>query len=412
MFLLSRMNKKSLIFLGIVVFILGSSFYFYKIKSSKIEIISLEKVAEIIKLSNCNNLEKNKILVCWDNLVKNTAKEQGVSTSLKILSFIYNNPKLSANCHSFAHTIGGEAYLQFEKNNKIDISPEMNFCGFGFYHGFMEELFVKGGDIQTARDLCYYMDKQTGNKWQSTSGACFHGIGHGVVDGENRSDWGNAQVLIKPGLELCDKVAATNLEHYRCYGGVFNSIDIAFSSGEYGLELSKEDAINFCESQKVQYQGACYSDMAASFIMRNTSEDLLKAAKLISSIKEDSNAIEAMRIAAAYKARALISKGDFNFKNIIETCKSIQNRLIINCIKGFGAGLVEFGPPGKEQEKAFEFCGNAILKQEEKNACSEEVIGLLRVALSEKQFNMVCIQAGDKLGMEWKDFCLNNVKIQ
>ena len=377
------MNKKILIFLGLVI-ILGSTFYFLKIKSLPKETTLL---SDTQLYGGCNEIKNddNKIRQCWDNLVRDTAQNKGIAYAMQILTELSNNPLFAKECHSYTHTIGGEAYLEFKKSNNINISPAMNYCGFGFYHGFMEMLFAKGGNIQIARDLCSYMDKQISNPAKYEYGACFHGIGHGVVDGSNKKDWGNAQALIAPGLKLCDEVAVTDEEHYRCYSGAFNSISIAYVSNQYGLNVDKKDPLKFCKQQKEQYRRACYADVAV-IIMHETSDDLAKAIKLIESIPEDEYAIEAIKNSAGLKARVFTG----NLKDIITTCKSTQDRLRMACIKGFGSGLVEFGPANKEHTRAFEFCGSSLLNDEEKTICFKDVFSLLGSSRNREKLNTLC----------------------
>jgi hypothetical protein len=343
----------------------------------------------------CENMEEEKKIQCWDDLVREAVRTKGVGYSVHLLAELYSDAQFAVNCHVFAHTIGGEAYFEFKKNNKIDISPEMNYCGFGFYHGFMETLLAKGESIQFARDLCAYMDKQLNNPSGYAGGACFHGIGHGLVDGSDKRAWGNAQALLEPGLELCDKVAVTAEEHYRCYSGAFNSISIAYSSEQWGLVNRPEDPLKLCREQKEQYKKACYSDMAVA-LMDAVSNDLAKAVKFIEPIKELPYANTAMKNAAGLLARPMVSRG-FDYTNVIETCKTVQDRLRAACFRGFGAALVEFGEPGKEYARAFEFCGNAALNGEEKLGCFTDALSVLSASVDAEQLDVICGKVEENL---------------
>lgn len=180
-----------------------------------------EKISEI-DTTNCDGLtEENEAWPCWDELLRETIGNNGVAYVMNLLPELVTNPTFAAVCHSMTHTIGNLAYPEFRKNQKLETSPNMNYCGFGFYHGFMEGLFERGGNIQEARELCEYLEKQANNELGATIGACFHGIGHGVVDGSNKRDWGDPQALVDPGLELCDRVGVTKEELNRCYSGAF-----------------------------------------------------------------------------------------------------------------------------------------------------------------------------------------------
>ncbi len=396
------MNKRYLIFLMIACLFLFLFFAFYFSNFVKSNIKINLSVEEKFDLGNCDDAknDKTQMLHCWDDLVKNAVKSGGVAHSLNLLAKLYENPIFAENCHSFTHSIGGAAYDEFKKNNKIDISPKMNYCSFGFFHGFMEELFFKGEDIQTARDLCAYMDNQTDNVLKYTSGACFHGIGHGVVDGEKKADWGNPKALARPGLELCDKVVRNAEEGYRCFSGVFNSIAIAFSGHQYGLVLNMKDPFKFCREGEEKYKRACYAEMAAA-IMNSFSSDLLKTAQTTENIKEDFYAKEVIKNAAGVKVSKLIGIGDFNFPEIVKECQSLSERLRSTCIRGFGASLIEFGQPGNSYLRAFEFCGQSTLTDEQKLGCFSDSIGLLRVTVNVEQFTMMCKKVEEK----YRHFC-------
>jgi len=383
------MNKKYLIFTIICFLLLSVVFYFFKISRDEV-IIPLQQDVKL-DLGNCDNFNDNKSeqLNCWDDLVRSSVENYGIAYSLNVLAKLYENPIFATNCHSFTHTIGRAAYLQFTKNNKIEVSPKMNYCSFGFYHGFMEELFAKGGDIKTAQDLCYYMDSQTDNVLKYTSGACFHGMGHGVVDGSNKKDWGNAKAIAEPGLELCNKVISNDEEGYRCYSGVFNSIAIAYSGKQYGLILDSKDPFRVCREEEDKYGRACYAEMAAA-VMNLVSNDLLKTAQTTENIINDSYAKEVIKNAAGVKVSKIIENTDFDFSIIIKECQSMPERLQISCIRGFGASLIEFGQPGNSYLKAFEFCSEKTLTDEQKLGCFSDSIGLLRVTVNAEQFNMMC----------------------
>ncbi len=396
------MKEKLLIFIGLAVLLSGS----YLVKTKTIDPRgSLRETTEF--KSGCEDFEGDDIKMkqCWDNLILDTAQTKGVGYSMQMLTNLYSNPKFAKECHNFSHTIGGEAYIEFKKNNKIDISPAMNFCGFGFYHGFMEMLFAKGGNIQVARDLCNYMDKQTNSPEPYAYGACFHGIGHGVVDGSNKKDWGNAQALIDPGLKLCEQVAITDEEHYRCYSGAFNSISIAYTSRQYGLKVDPENPLKFCKEQKEKYKLSCYADVAV-IIMNETSHNLEKAIKLISPIVENEYAIMAMKNVAGLRARTFTTENNTtdSLKEIVKICKSGEDRIVTACIRGFGAGLVEFGPPNKEHIRSFEFCGNSLLNEEEKGACYRDVFNILSGSKTREYLNRICGTLEEK----YRNMCQNN----
>ncbi len=350
-----------------------------------------------VNLGDCESIKNNetKQVQCWDDLVRSATAAQGPAYALRLMAALYDNPVFAGSCHSFTHTIGASAYYEFKKTNKIDVSKEMNFCGFGFFHGLMETLIADGGTVQTARDLCASMDKASGSPWKSTGGACFHGIGHGLVDGSDKKVWGNPQALVAPGLELCDEIAVTFEEHYRCYSGAFNSMSIAYSSKLWGLETDPIDPLKFCREQKEQYKTACYSDMTVA-VMRVVNDDVAKAAKYAEAVKEDEYAAEVMKNSTELKVRTYVEKGDYNFKEIINVCHTVQDRLRLPCIIGFAIGLVEFGPPENEHITSLSFCNEPGLVDDERRTCFKYVVDSLRVTVSPDELKSICQKIDEK----------------
>lgn len=367
-------------------------------------VIKVLERTEKLNLGDCEDIdtggESDKVLQCWDEMIREAAQEKGVGYSMQLLAKFYKDPVFARNCHNFSHTIGGEAYFEFKKKGELEMSPEMNYCGFGFYHGFMETLFAKGDSIQLARDLCAYMDGQIDNPLQYARGACFHGIGHGVVDGSDKGAWGNAQALLEPGLKLCNAVAITDEEHFRCYSGAFNSISIAYSGDNYGLSIDPKDPLRLCREQEEKYRRACYADMAVA-VMDVAADDLARAAKLVESVEEDPYAMETMKNVAGLSVRPMLGAGDTDFKKVILTCKSVQDRLRLSCIRGFGAALIEFGEPGREYARSFEFCGNPVLSDDEKRACFRDSIYLIRATVKAGEMEVVC----GELDAKFRDLC-------
>jgi hypothetical protein len=401
------MNKKFSLFIIIVVLLLFSFFYFLKTKELS-QNLKTTNNDEVINLGDCDNIknDESKTKKCLADLIRSSVENKGMAYGMKLFVKLYENPVFAANCHDYSHIIGEAAYFDFKKNNKIDISPAMNYCYFGFFHGFMEPLFAKGDDIQVARDLCTYMDKQIDIPYHNTYGACLHAIGHGVVDGSNRKAWGNAQAIADPGLKICDQVAIGTEDAFRCYSGVYNSISLAILQKKYGLTENIDDPLEFCKKQKDKYKRACYSDAGATRILLFVSHDLRKAAKIFETIKEDEYAFTAMFDTVQLEADEYMKHKAYSFEEMVNICRSIQDRMRIACIKGWGSGLAEFGKPNEEHAQASLFCGNSLLTEEEKRSCFVNVFGFLRATKKPETFIEICGKIGKIAGDKWKDLCL------
>ena len=137
-------------------------------------------------------------------------------------------------CHGWGHILGEAAYTLYSNGEQFELRPEAAYCGYGFFHGFMETLLFSTGNISEAQNFCAEVDaKIAGRVASSGSTACYHGIGHGVTDGTDPRLWGDADTMVAPGLLLCEKVSESDFQEYLCATGVFNAIEILSTDEKY-----------------------------------------------------------------------------------------------------------------------------------------------------------------------------------
>ncbi len=309
---------------------------------------------------------------CWEEALSRIIEKDGIDDAFEELARLYEaEPDFAGECHSYAHLIGQAAYAEFASGGEFPVSPKTTYCGFGFYHGAMEAMLARTGNLKEARSLCAYMDRALAGRAANAGLACFHGIGHGVMDGADRRAWGSEEKLISPALSLCDEISSAAQEYYRCYSGVFNSLGIAYSSELYGLKLPREDPLKICRSQAEARKLACYTDMM-TVLMVIAGDDLTSAARFVAAISEDRFATPAMSTLASLAVRQRLQTNDY--QDAITACHSLEERLRAPCISGFGGGLMEFGEPNKEYKKAFRFCEMPALSSEERKACFENAV--------------------------------------
>lgn len=325
---------------------------------------------------------------CGDELITYKLHNEGLASAMTTLGELYNRDSFWAqNCHELSHLIGEQAYLEFSRKGAIPIGPETGYCGYGFFHGFMEGLFAREGDIEEARRLCAYMQNQVSDTTKFIGKACFHGIGHGLVDGSDKKSWGDPLKLLQPGLDMCDKVARTVEEHDQCYSGSFNSIWIAIGSNLWGLKIDKIKPYALCEQLEIKYGKACYAD-AMIAVMKVTDRNLKTGFKFVEKIKENEYALSAGNMLSALTSRDYIDKT--KWPDVIAVCHSLQKRLVTGCLVSFAAGLVEFGEPNKEYIKAIKFCQSPDLSVEEKDFCFQRLISYFNVIYSPKKLKDLC----------------------
>jgi len=82
----------------------------------------------------------------------------GVKEAFTLVKYLYDvDPTSRASCHTLTHYIGSQAYRLFAKHTPFTLSPEIAYCSYGFYHGFAEELFRRGGNVSSAAEFCAYV---------------------------------------------------------------------------------------------------------------------------------------------------------------------------------------------------------------------------------------------------------------
>jgi len=294
---------------------------------------------------------------CLNDLIERAGKEN-IDAGLDMLAQVYTRDQEFANsCHGTTHTLGEFAYDDFKNETNFSLSPKTAYCGFGFFHGFMEALLAEGGDIGEARRFCDWADGDLHDATAGVSVACYHGIGHGIVDGSDTATWGDVDAFIAPGLKLCDTLG-DNLEHKtRCASGVFNSLGGAFFEPKYRLPLDNSDPYAICRTQKLEYQKkACYDQMN-SYVVPSTQSFAEALALAATTPEKEYRQLTVTTVAALAAKQTLASNSDA--ARDLGACLRLETGLRVTCANGFANGLIEFGLPGDEFTIPLAACAEA-----------------------------------------------------
>lgn len=349
--------------------------------------------------TKCINEEKK--YGCWRDSLLSTLSDRGLSDSYDLLANFYNtDPEFVSECHGFTHEMGEQAYNIYKYNKKIDLTPKTSYCGYGFYHGFMEALLQTNGNIKEAEDFCSYADKQLLQFNKKTNVACYHGIGHGAVDGSGETVWENSQEFISSALKICKAVSSSSEQIYQCGTGVFNSLAIALNSDSFNLNFSGNPYL-ICKNQEKNFKRACYEQMNTRVASISTL-DLAKGVKLVSEIPERAYAVYAMEQLAPATISGRVGKNsDFSYE--IGVCKSLLNHLSKPCIEGLVGGILEFGKPDFEYVEAMGLCSK-VGENEYKDHCMKYVISSLRILYSDEKITEIC----SNLEGRYSAYCSNS----
>lgn len=325
---------------------------------------------------------------CWQKTIQEKLRNSDLDAAFAALDgFTKQNPSRLGDCHGLSHEIGEEAYRLFNRNKDFALSPKTSYCGYGFYHGFMEMLVHTTGDMAQARAFCNYTDEKLKYFVADAGGACIHGIGHGSVDDvpEPRA-WGNMQAIVEPSLALCERISTDTSQLFRCASGAFNALEILSDSGQYKLSANQDDPFWICREQPEKYKRACYTQflVSAMFVSHN---DFPRTAQFIDTIKEDAYAKETLAGLAVERARLQ----EIDYDKTIAWCRSLAARFRISCITGFAEGFLKYGPPESEYVKALDFCASPLLSEKEKKPCFDRVLSILRNFYTAAKSREICL---------------------
>lgn len=328
---------------------------------------------------------------CWQKIIQQELRGNNLDAAFTALdAFTKQNPSALGDCHGLSHEIGEEAYRLFNRKKDFALSPKTSYCGYGFYHGFMETLVHTTGDMAQARAFCDYADKKLKIFIADAGGACIHGIGHGSVDDvPDPALWGSAQKIVEPALGLCERVAQNQDELFRCASGAFNALEILSDSGKYNLSPDRRDPFSICREQPEKYKRACYTQflVAAMLVAGN---DFSQTARFIDTIEEDAYAKETLVGLSVERVRLR----ETDYGTTVEWCRALTKRFHLSCVTGFAEGFLKYGPPEAEYVRAIDFCGSNLLSEEERRLCFDRVLSILRNFTTVAKAREICLSVG------------------
>jgi len=368
--------------------IVGVSFLFLD-KNKQPDIINK---AAITDLDKCKD-SQNKI-GCWSDLLDVVLENEGIKAAWDIYVRLYDTePVFAENCHDFTHKVGDAAYDKYSKGEDFEVTSQVAYCSYGFFHGFMEIMLQKEGNFDGAHEFCDYLEEKLRGQ-TSVLSSCLHGIGHGVTDGSDPRAYGSVDALIGPGKDLCEKIGRDDYGKQICGTGVFNSLELMYFEPKYKLKLNYDDPFFDCRRQtKPYFKQACYNNFKV-LVMKISDMDFRKAADYIEDIKEDFYAQSAIDSLATYNGYFILRNLDYKYA--IDICHDLQPRLHEDCIAGLGAGFMTGGEPDREYIKAVELCKSPDITGKESEACFRRVLHASSLRYSPDKHKEVCQLAGSK----------------
>jgi len=336
------------------------------------------------KLKSCQNITNLGLKTqCEEEAINIILALKGTDAAFEaVVKLSEQNPNFRASCHSFAHEIGQFAYQLFKNKKDFEISPKITICNYGFYHGFMEALVQQTGNFQEARDFCAVINTQLEKHGLYLTGECYHGIGHGTVDQHSAEQWSDPEKVVNTSIELCKKVASNDKQLVDCSSGVFNGVANLYSSGQYGLITNKDDLFWICRKQDERIQKTCYGFMART-LLKMTNSNLAQAIDLASRTAP-TNYLENII------ANITVLPSNVSEEELVNLCRSLDEKTEIACLKGYTISLLQSGQPGKEYRDPINFCESELLTPEERNMCFENILPQLKNYYPQDKLEEIC----------------------
>ncbi len=344
-------------------------------------------------------IEKNT--QCWEKMMLETLDTKGVEATFnQLVSLAQLEPNFSSDCHAFSHLIGERAYRLYVAKDNFELTPATALCGYGFYHGFMETMLLTTGNIDEARSFCKLVDEKLSGKASQASTACYHGTGHGAIDGSDPTAWGDVDAMMAPGFKICGLLAQNDLEKYLCDTGVFNAIEILSADAKYGLQELREDPFAMCNTQLVFRREGCYANMMP-LVMLKFGNDFQKSIDYVNANMIDNDVVaidghtvnDLTTIGLLFEYIRLYGDTDGYQEKGILFCHQQMEDDRLPCIEGISGGHLKYGKPGVEYVKNLEFCANPLLVSDEKDICYSYMLQHLSGRYDKEDTQSICAKA-------------------
>ncbi len=332
--------------------------------------------------------ESSQKIICWKKIIDKDLSKGDLNRAMDTVSVGYAKDfDFAKNCHDFMHSVGKTAYDLFSGGKSFTVGEKTRYCAYGFYHGFMESLVSRSGDISMARSFCAKVDKELANSAPGAKLACYHGIGHGWTNVHDPQMVGNERAMVAPALGLCEKITQDSEELKICATGVFDSISIGYYNEEGGLKIKKEDPYWLCKEQNDKYKTPCYMDLTPAIVWLGDYK-LDKSLQYIQHVEPKYRDLVVETIAE--DVVRFIIRENLNVGDQVGVCRSLGLKQNLICIGGIAKGYLQFGAPGREEEAGLNFCETGGLNEQEKDYCYSKLIGIIKFSVPKDRYEKVC----------------------
>lgn len=225
-----------------------------------------ETTANCVKRGEENSLLKQD--ECWVEEFHNVYKELGEEAMFAVIdTYVQNDEMFNRNCHDTMHGVGDFIYDTYKETGDPILHPGTSYCGYGFYHGFIERMIEEEGSYTASVQYCERIAEDPRHLapgyGQQAQNACQHGFGHSLFDTLPGTLWGDIDAMVGKNLTQCSELFPEEPAHFQCATGVFNALMLALANNWYELsyDLILDDPYRLCRETTDFYKPACYIDM-------------------------------------------------------------------------------------------------------------------------------------------------------
>lgn len=351
----------------------------------------------------CNSNDKVNEEKCFDLQIRQAVDTEGLESAYKLFSKLYEEGKAPAGCHWTAHLIGEAAYEKYKKGKDIPIDKATSYCGYAYYHGFLEKLLRDNPDPSYAKKFCEDVSQKFSQDPQAADN-CYHGIGHGFTEEPpDKKVWGDADAMLKPGLKVCEYLFGnTEIKWEICATGVYTVVTKFIRESKYGFNFFDEkDPFAFCRTQPKRYHRACFGEFAAK-LDSITNWDIGKVKIFADEIDDLPLAQIVVRTAVGAMMQRDIVKNEHN--NYVLGCRKYDENLKKSCLEGIIWGFLLHGEPEKEYVSILKFCKSTLLNKSEQDFCFQQALKHFQRIYTKEKIKKIC----QGIAKRYKDDCLNN----
>lgn len=364
--------------------------------------------------ATCDQGEKdvNQLMYCWGNKAKQITRAQGFDAVFDWFAEMHaTDPVFRNNCHDVTHVVGEVAYEAFENDHKTITRPETSYCGYGFYHGFIEVALASYGQEyeQRAREYCDVIGEsqsfETSHAATAARDACDHGIGHAIFDSLNSSTWGDPPRMIRIGHDICSRIYHDDEKRQiSCGSGISNALAKAFTWERYYLSMPEEDPTPLCKPLERKYQRFCFMELGLHFA-RATYDDLEDIISYFMSFNDKE--MTAGTIEAIVDDEIRYTSLDDDIPGIHRICDSLADETYTkNCITGAMIGLRGGGTPGSEHRDMMQLCSLFEQGSAAEDHCWIDMFSKLMSVYDHEKFKSICPEIG-RIDENRDDLCMS-----